>query len=73
MLTYFTASSHLPRLVGSSAGMGLAVAQALDAARATDTPIQAVNLASLAARNCVPASLLPRQPVGGGQLLDILV
>ena len=71
MLTYFTATSRLPRLDGSTEGMGLVVAQARNAARAADAPI--ANAAGLAARNVVPQLAAVRVPVGGAALLDILV
>jgi len=73
MLTYFTLTTRLPRLDGSSVGMGLALAEALGAARAVDAPTPGRSVAALAALNCVPASLVPRQPTGGAALLDLLV
>ena len=71
MLTYFTATSRLPRLDGSTEGMGLVVAQARNAARAADAPI--ANAAGLATRNVVPQLTSIRVPIGGAALLDILV
>jgi hypothetical protein len=73
MLTYFTVSSVLPRLNGSTTGMGLALARARESALATggaDTPD---SVAALAAQNCIPSSLWPGRPVGGAALLDLLV
>ena len=72
MLTYFTVSSVLPRVSGSTDGMGLALAQALAAATASGAAPSA-SLAALAARNCIPAAIAPPHPLGGAALLDILV
>jgi hypothetical protein len=73
MLTYFTLSSGLPRIDGSSVGMGLALAQALDTARANGAPTPLASVGALATRNCIPRSIEPRQPTGGAALLDLLV
>jgi hypothetical protein len=69
MLTYFTATSLLPRLAGSTEGMGLVVAQARNAARAADAPI--ANKGGLG--NVVPQLTSVHTPLGGAALLDILV
>ena len=73
MLTYFTLSSGLPRIDGSSVGMGLALAQALNTARATGARTPLTSVGALATRNCIPQSLVPSQPTGGAALLDLLV
>ena len=73
MLTYFTLSSGLPRVDGSSVGMGLALAQALNAARATGARTPLASVGALATRNCIPQSLEPSRPIGGAALLDLLV
>lgn len=71
MLTYFTATSSLPRVDGSSEGMALVLTQALHAARAADAPIAAASAAL--AQNCLPQTAGIHQPVGGAALLDLLV
>jgi len=73
MLTYFTVSSVLPRLNGSTTGMGLALARAAESAQAAGHPDAADSVAALAAQNCIPSSLWPGRPVGGASLLDMLV
>jgi hypothetical protein len=75
MLVHFTLSSALPRVTGSTVGMGLALTDALQAARAADAPVgrHVRDVGELAARNAIPSALLGHLPVGGGALLDILV
>ena len=73
MLTHFTLSSSLPGLTGSTSGMGLALTRALNAARATGGAAGDLTIAAAAARNCIPSALVGSKPVGGQQLLDILV
>jgi hypothetical protein len=73
VLTYFTVTSSLPRIVGTTTGMGLALAAALATTRATGTAPDDATIGAWAARNCIPT--LPRAtlPLGGRALLDILV
>ena len=75
MLIHFTLSSALPRVTGSTIGMGLALTDALHAARAADARVgpPARSVGELAVRNAIPIALAGRLPVGGGALLDILV
>ena len=73
MLIHFTVSSVLPQLTGSTAGMGITLARAVEAARATGGPPAQDSVAAAARLNAIPSALLPRQPIGGRQLLDILV
>jgi hypothetical protein len=75
MLIHFTLSSALPRVTGSTVGMGLALADALHAARAADAPVRppARGVGELAVRNGIAVAIAGRLPVAGGALLDILV
>jgi hypothetical protein len=73
MLTHFTVSSVLPRFVGSTEGMGLALTRAFEAPAAMSRADATGSVGALAAQNCIPSSIATRQPLAGAALLDILV
>jgi hypothetical protein len=73
MLTYFTVSSVLPQVNGSTIGMGLALARAAESPRAAERGGLPDDVAALAAQNCIPSSIWPGRPVAGAALLDLLV
>ena len=73
VLTYFTLTSSVPRLVGTTTGMGLALAQALVTARANGAAPETPTVGAWAVRNCIPPLVGASTPLGGRALLDILV
>ena len=73
VLTYFTLTSRVPGLAGSTAGMGLVLAEALVTARANGAAPETPTVGAWAARNCIPPLVREPSPLGGRALLDILV